>query len=253
MENNLLYNDYELVITDDGSHSIRFAAIDEGYHSTHGAIKEAMHVYILPNMAQHIGKQNVINVFEMGFGTALNAFLSYLYAKANNCQVHYTAVEAYPIPKDIYNKLNYAELCVKEIQTLYPEIDFGNCSDDFFKLHTAKWDTATSIAPHFKLTKRHCTIQDINLPKKLYHSIYYDAFAPQFQPELWSKDIFDKLRQASSPHAILTTYCCKGDVKRALKAAGYTIEKLPGPKGKREMLRAKIENQPTVKLYKQSL
>ena len=99
----------------------------------------------------------------------------------------------------------------------------------------------------------HCTIQDINLPKKLYHSIYYDAFAPQFQPELWSKDIFDKLRQASSPHAILTTYCCKGDVKRALKAAGYTIEKLPGPKGKREMLRAKIENQPTVKLYKQSL
>ena len=242
MENNLLYNDYELVVTDDGSHSIRFATIDEGYHSTHGAIKEAMHVYILPNMAQHIGSLNTINVFEMGFGTGLNAFLSYLYAKANNCQVHYTAVEAYPVPKDIYTRLNYAELCINEIQTLYPEADFDNCINDFVKLHTAEWNSATRITTQFTLTKHHCTIQDINLPKNLYHSIYYDAFAPQFQPELWSNDIFDKLCLASAPQVILTTYCCKGDVKRALKASGYTIEKLPGPKGKREMLRAKIES-----------
>lgn len=242
MENNLLYNDYELVVTDDGSHSIRFATIDEGYHSTHGAIKEAMHVYILPNMAQHIGSLNTINVFEMGFGTGLNAFLSYLYAKANNCQVHYTAVEAYPVPKDIYTRLNYAELCINEIQTLYPEADFDNCINDFVKLHTAEWNSATRITPQFTLTKHHCSIQDINLPKNLYHSIYYDAFAPQFQPELWSKDIFDKLCLASAPQVILTTYCCKGDVKRSLKASGYSIEKLPGPKGKREMLRAKIES-----------
>lgn len=242
MENNLLYNDYELVVTDDGSHSIRFATIDEGYHSTHGAIKEAMHVYILPNMAQHIGSLNTINVFEMGFGTGLNAFLSYLYAKANNCQVHYTAVEAYPVPKDIYTRLNYAELCINEIQTLYPEADFDNCINDFVKLHTAEWNSATRITPQFTLTKHNCTIQDINLPKNLYHSIYYDAFAPQYQPELWSKDIFDKLCLASAPQVILTTYCCKGDVKRALKASGYSIEKLPGPKGKREMLRAKIES-----------
>ena len=240
MENNLLYNDYELVVTDDGSHSIRFTAIDEGYHSTHGAIKEAMHVYILPNLVLHIGRCHTIYVFEMGFGTGLNAYLTYLYARAAGCRVHYTAVEAYPIPKEVYTRLNYAELCIDEIKTFYPTADFGTASADFMKLHTANWGEETHISDTFTLHKHHCAMQDISLPRGLYHTIYYDAFAPQFQPELWSKDIFEKLRQASSPQAILTTYCCKGDVKRALKAAGYTIEKLPGPKGKREMLRATL-------------
>lgn len=239
MENNLLYNDYELVVTADGSHSIRFSAVDEGYHSTHGAIKEAMHVYILPNLAVQ-ATTGTVYVFEIGFGTGLNAYLSYLYAKAAGCKVHYTAVEAYPVPKEIYTRLNYAKLCIDEINTLYPTADFGTASDNFLKLHTANWGEETHISNTFTLHKHHCTIQDIFLPQSLYHTIYYDAFAPQFQPELWSKDIFDKLRQASAPQSILTTYCCKGDVKRALKAAGYAIEKLPGPKGKREMLRATL-------------
>lgn len=240
MENNLLYNDYELVVTDDGSHSIRFTAIDEGYHSTHGAIKEAMHVYILPNLVLHIGRCHTIYVFEMGFGTGLNAYLTYLYAKAVGCRVHYTAVEAYPIPEGVYTRLNYAKLCADEIKTLFPTVDFDAASADFLKLHTADWGEETPISDTFTLHKHHCAIQDILLPQGLYHTIYYDAFAPQFQPELWSKDIFEKLRQASSAQVLLTTYCCKGDVKRALKAAGYAIEKLPGPKGKREMLRASL-------------
>lgn len=239
MENNLLYNDYELVTTADGSHSIRFAAIDEGYHSTHGAIKEAMHVYVLPNLAVQATAGSV-HVFEMGFGTGLNAYLSYLYAKAVGCRLHYTAVEAYPIPTDLYTRLNYAELCIAEVQALYPEADLTAVAADFLRLHTAMWGTETPISDAFTLCKHHCAIQDMSLPQHSYNCIYYDAFAPQFQPELWTKDIFDKLRQASSPRAILTTYCCKGDVKRALKAAGYTIEKLPGPKGKREMLRATL-------------
>lgn len=239
MENNLLYNDYELVTTADGSHSIRFSAIDEGYHSTHGAIKEAMHVYVMPNLAVQTFS-DTLYVFEMGFGTGLNAYLSYLYARAVGCRLHYTAVEAYPVPKHIYARLNYAKLCIDEVMSLYPTADLNGAADDFLRLHTANWGEETAISQAFILHKHHCAMQELVLPEGRYHCIYYDAFAPQFQPELWSKDIFDKLRQAANPRAILTTYCCKGDVKRALKAAGFAIEKLPGPKGKREMLRATL-------------
>lgn len=240
MENNLLYNDYKLVVTEDGSHSIRFASIDEGYHSTHGAVKEAMHVYILPNLAQHIYTHDIIYVFEMGFGTGLNAYLTYLYAKANSCKIHYTTVEAYPIPEKIYTQLNYPQMCIDEIRVLCPNIDVSTDDDIFSKLHTLPWNKESAISDNFTFVKHHCSIQQLSLPENKYNVIYYDAFAPQFQPELWSFDIFSKLYKSSAEQATLTTYCCKGDVKRALKTAGYTIEKLPGPKGKREMLRATV-------------
>jgi tRNA U34 5-methylaminomethyl-2-thiouridine-forming methyltransferase MnmC len=238
VESKLLYTDYSLVVTEDGSHSIRFSAVDEGYHSMHGAVKEAIHVYLQPNFVLQAEHNDELYVLEMGFGTGLNALLTYMYAQVMGCKVHYTTIEAYPVPSDVYTQLNYAASCVNEMKMLFSSVDFHNIDLVFQQLHTSPWGCETIISDHFVLLKHHSTLQAASLPADTYNVVYYDAFAPQFQPELWTAEVFERIYNAMSSNAILTTYCCKGDVKRALKAAGFAIEKLPGPKGKREMLRA---------------
>ena len=224
----------ELVVTADGSHSLRFPAVGEGYHSVHGAMSEAVHVYIAPCF-EHQAKANPsVEVLEVGFGTGLNAFLTLCRSMEYGVAVNYTAVEAYPLAEEVYNRLNYPEV----YKNLYGN-DLGlDLESLFLKLHTAEWGRAVEVTPNFYLTKIRGMVQKVALPANTFHCVYYDAFAPQYQPELWTAEVFARIAAAMRKGALLTTYCCKGDVKRALKANGLEITKLPGFANKREMLKA---------------
>ena len=212
-------NKISLITTADGSHSLHLDEIGEGYHSIQGAIAEAQHVYIHPNLEIKSKNQSEINLLEMGFGTGLNTLLTLLFSKKYNLTIHYTTIEAFPINKDIYSQLNYPTICSKN-----PIV-----KDWFLQLHQSPWNTEVEIAPHFYLNKIFGDVQNVikSLPFE-FDCCFYDAFAPQYQPELWSEAIFSHLYTIARPSAILSTYCCKGDVKRALKGAGFKIEKLPG-------------------------
>ena len=229
----------ELVVTADGSHSLRFPAVGEGYHSVHGAMSEAVHVYINPCFVPEAEKETEVNVLEVGFGTGLNAFLTLCKSMEYGIAVNYTSIEAYPLEEKIWSRLNYPEIYKK----LYGN-DLGmDLKSLFHDLHTAEWDREVDISHGFRLTKIRGMVQDVTLPANAFHCVYYDAFAPQYQPELWTAEVFARIAAAMRDEALLTTYCCKGDVKRALKANGMEITKLPGFANKREMLRAeKVES-----------
>lgn len=227
MENSSFY-DRKLVDTGDGSHSIYLPQHDEFYHSSHGAVRESLHVFIRHGLA-HWHEKNPgqpVSVLEMGFGTGLNAFLAWQFAEANKTPVRYTTLEAYPVAPELAASLNYLE-----------KLNALDAQDFFTGLHSAAWNTWTKPAPEFDLLKLETTL-DAFQPDEKYHVIFYDAFAPRVQPELWTLAVFQKLYDALEPGGILVTYCAKGEVKRHLKAAGFYVETLPGPPGKREMTRA---------------
>lgn len=226
-----------LLKTADGSDSLHHDDMGEGYHSTQGAVSEALHVYIRPNLMERISNNKVktINLFEMGFGTGLNALLTLLTAEKEGIDVCFTSVEMYPLSEDIYSALNYAECCC----AIGGFQEYAAKSSEWFcALHEAKWSELCRISSHFSIKKIQGDISTFDFPLNSFDCVYYDAFAPQFQPDLWSADLFLRLFSAMRNDSILTTYCCKGDVKRALKTAGFKIEKLPGFANKREMLRA---------------
>ena len=224
----------ELVVTADGSHSLHFHDVGESYHSVHGALLEAQHVYITPCFEAQAKNMQCVNVLEIGFGTGLNTFLTLCKSIEYKTKVNYTAVEAYPLPENIYSRLNYPEVYKK----LYDN-DLGlDLEFLFHDLHTAEWGREVEITQGFRLTKIRGMVQEVALPANTFHCVYYDAFAPQYQPELWTADLFARIAATMCDGALLTTYCCKGDVKRALKANGLEINKLPGFANKREMLKA---------------
>lgn len=217
----------EIIITEDGSSSLRRKDLGEGYHSSHGAIAESMHIFI--NSALNYYKdlnpnQNRINILEIGFGTGLNALLSLSYCQENNIEIYYQSVEKYPLSYDIISKLNYGILVSNQ--------------EDFLKLHNTYWQKEEKIGENFILEKIEGNGEDLDYKEDFFDIIYFDAFAPQFEENLWRERMFAKLYTSLKQGGILSTYCCKGDVKRALKSSGFKIEKLPGPKGKREILRA---------------
>lgn len=216
----------ELQVTADGSHTFQLAESDITFHSRFGAIQESEHVYIGAGLQPFIGKVDPIRVFEMGFGTGLNAFLAYLEARTEKVKVEYEAVEAFPLDKEEYMQLNYAHVLRK------PAL-----AETFQLLHQAPWGKTIRLGQFFSLVKHTTKIEDFHSDKK-FHVIFYDAFAPGAQPELWTEDIFYKLYDMLHDGGILTTYCSKGDVRRTLHSVGFDIEKLPGPRGKREMVRA---------------
>jgi tRNA U34 5-methylaminomethyl-2-thiouridine-forming methyltransferase MnmC len=220
--------------TDDGSHTLYVPEMDEHYHSTHGAIQESMHVYIDAGL-RHCTKAD-INLLEVGFGTGLNAFLTLLEAEKSEKQIRYTTLELYPIPEASIAQLNFSDM-----------VDSSR-RDSFIKLHTAQWEEWVQISPFFWLKKRKMDLRDLLLSaqEEQQDLIYFDAFAPEKQPEMWGQEIFDVLFSLSSDHALLTTYCAKGVVRRMLQSAGYIVERLPGPSGKREILRAKKMMQDSV-------
>lgn len=210
-------------ITEDGSHTLYMPELDEHYHSVYGAVQEAIHVYI--NAGLNYSSRKEINVLEAGFGTGLNTFLTYIEAEKQNKLINYTSVELYPLEKEIVGNLNYSEtLNHKDTKV-------------FASLHKAPWNEETKISNQFILNKIQADLTKYYFTG-IYDVVYYDAFAPEVQPELWSVDIFKRIYDSMRPGGILTTYCVKGIVKRALLDCGFTIERLPGPPGKREMLRA---------------
>ena len=227
-------NSPQLIITADGSHSLHFPSVGESYHSVHGAMLEAQHVYISPCFEAQAKGAAQVDVLEVGFGTGLNAFLTLCKSVEYGVAVNYTAIEAFPLAEDVYSRLNYPEVYKKlngndlalELESL------------FHDLHTTEWGREVEIMPNFYLTKICGKVQETELPADTFHCVYYDAFAPQYQPELWTADLFVRIVAAMRDGALLTTYCCKGDVKRALKANGLKITKLPGFANKREMLKA---------------
>ncbi|MFA5651404.1 MAG: tRNA (5-methylaminomethyl-2-thiouridine)(34)-methyltransferase MnmD [Proteiniphilum sp.] len=215
-----------LEISEDGSHTLFVPSLNEHYHSTRGAIRESRHVFIEAGL-QPCDKQE-IELLEIGFGTGLNALLTLLEAEERGKRVTYTAIERYPLGLDDAKKLNYAEQLVPTREEL------------FLQLHTSAWGDRVEITPTFHLKKLKVSAHQLSEfhPETLFNVIYYDAFAPGKQPEMWTIEIFERLYALSDKGAPLTTYCAKGDVRRMLQTVGYRVERLPGPPGKREMLRA---------------
>jgi tRNA U34 5-methylaminomethyl-2-thiouridine-forming methyltransferase MnmC len=217
------------IITKDGSHTIAVPEMNVTYHSHHGAIQESMHVNINAGLKYLSDTLRVtdICIFEMGFGTGLNALLTLMEAEKNQLTIHYTTIELFPLQENEIILLNYCEqLHRKDLEPVFQQ------------LHQCDWEKDISITSFFTLKKVRIdlinlsTYQPVNL-------IYYDAFAPSAQPELWTKEIFEKLYQMLLPGGILVTYCSKSDVRRAMQAAGFIVEKIPGPRGKREMVRCR--------------
>lgn len=214
----------EIIITSDGSTTIHMPEWNEQYHSKHGAIQEAFHVFIKSGLEAHPAKE--ISILEIGFGTGLNCFITLLEAAKRNLKIDYTGIEAYPIQEDEILQLNYVS-----------ELDARNYSHKFEEMHLFHWNTKQKIHNDFYLTKRQQFIKDIDDVEK-FDLIYFDAFGARVQPELWTEKIFKKMFDSLKKGGILVTYSAKGSVRRAMIAVGFRVTRLPGPPGKREMLRA---------------
>lgn len=219
----------EIIITSDGSTTIHLPDWDEQYHSKHGAIQEAKHVFIKHGLnhfchsdefAEH--SRSEVSILEIGFGTGLNCFITFL---ETDKSINYVGVEAYPVSEEEIKKLNYvAELNAEKHQTIFDAI------------HSISWEEKHQILKDFSLTKRKQFFSEIE-DKNSFDIIYFDAFGARVQPELWTEAIFKKMYNALKLNGILVTYSAKGSVRRALQSVGFTVERLEGPPGKREMLR----------------
>ena len=200
--------------------------LDDQYHSKHGAIQEAYHVFVNTGLGYLLKQMqpNPLKILEIGFGTGLNAFITLLEADKNKIPISFTGVEAYPISSLEIQKLNYPLLL--------------NSTEAYFKkLHQSQWEKQISISTYFSILKRKQFFSEIN-DKNNFHLIYFDAFGARVQPELWTEQIFKKMHTALKKGGVLVTYSAKGSVRRAMQTVGFEVERLPGPPGKREMLRA---------------
>jgi len=211
-------------ITGDGSHSLYMPELGEYYHSTFGALQESRHVFLKAGFEHVISKGGVLRVLEVGFGTGLNALLTLARAAEENLEVAYDTLEPFPLSKAEWSELNLPKL-----------VENGRFTDAFARMHQAEDQVITRIHDGFSFQRNSCTLQEVVLPDSHYHVVYHDAFAPQYQPEMWTLEVFEKLYAAMLPGAVLTTYCTKGSVKRAMKAAGFVLSHPEGPPGKREM------------------
>jgi tRNA U34 5-methylaminomethyl-2-thiouridine-forming methyltransferase MnmC len=218
----------KIILTADGSSTIYVESLDECYHSVHGAIQESQHIFIQSGLhVEHIKEMQLISILEIGFGTGLNALLTYFSVHKTTQKVRYTGIEPYPISAEEIELLNYGD-----------RLSFPYVEDVFKRFHSVEWEIPVFLSDHFVLTKRKISILDIALPFDVFDLVYFDAFSPDVQPELWSDAVFENIFNSMKPQGILLTYSTKGDVKRSLKRTGFHIEKLPGPVGKREILRA---------------
>lgn len=213
-----------LTKTEDGSHTLFIPSMNEHYHSTKGAIQESTHVFIQAGLQQM--PQQRIRILEIGFGTGLNAFLTLCEATASGKEVDYYTIERFPLEEKLIEELNYANAVTPEKKDL------------FMALHRAPWEESVAITDRFSLYKMEGDANNCQLPEGI-DLIFFDAFAPEKQPEMWNLPLFEKLYASASPGALLVTYCAKGEVRRNLQTAGFQMERLPGPPGKRHMLRGR--------------
>lgn len=214
----------EIIQTLDGSTTIHIAEWDECYHSKHGAIQEAQHVFIKNGLSLFPDRN--VSILEIGFGTGLNAFITFLESKKRNQSIDYVGVEAYPISAEEIVSMNYVE-----------ELNAVEQSSIFDTMHQSNWEEKIILDDDFTLTKRKQFFEEIDDENK-FDLIYFDAFGYRVQPELWSTAIFEKMYKALKPNGVLVTYAARGVVKRSMIEVGFTVEKLAGPPGKREMFRA---------------
>jgi tRNA U34 5-methylaminomethyl-2-thiouridine-forming methyltransferase MnmC len=218
-----------VIKTNDGSSTVQLEDSGLTYHSKHGAIQESQHIFIDSGLSftlQHSTKSE-LHIFEMGFGTGLNCLLSFKAVDQLPVNIFYTAIELYPLPPEVYHSLNYST-----DDSLYPY------TDTFERMHSAEWNLPVQLSTTFQLLKIRADITSVNLSGR-YDIIYYDAFAPTANPDQWTGEIFSKLADALNPGSLLLTYSSRVSVRRALQSAGFVVEKIPGPFGKREIVRAK--------------
>lgn len=218
----------EIEITGDGSHTLFMPETGEHYHSVYGAIAESRHIFLGAGF-KHIYKPNEkMKILEIGFGTGLNALLTCIEAEISGCHVEYSTIELIPLGEDIYSILNFDGL-----------IDHPDSHEIFICLHQSPWNEKAQLSSVFSIHKINISLQEYQPEKETFDLVYFDAFGPGIQPEMWTKEMFEKMALGLRKDGVLVTYSTKGTVKRNLKNAGFSIEKLPGPKGKREILRAK--------------
>lgn len=215
----------KLILTDDGSHSILVRDLDVTYHSTHGAVQESSHVFIEAGFRAmcRVFPGMPLSILEMGYGTGLNAFLTAIETADYGHPTRYLGLEAYPLQMGTAATLNYPDRVGHE--------------DLFNTIQIAPWGSPVSVHDHFSIFKLAVSLEDYTCMDR-FHLVYFDAFAPEAQPQLWTDDVFRKLGACMYPGGALVTYCSKGDVRRAMQRAGWRVEKLKGPPGKREMVRA---------------
>jgi tRNA U34 5-methylaminomethyl-2-thiouridine-forming methyltransferase MnmC len=217
----------EIITTADGSHSLLNKQLQETYHSQHGALQESLHVFVrhgLEFFVEATEASNPVRIFEVGFGTGLNALLTCSWVRDKNYSIEYSSIESYPLQEDVWKNLNYAHS--PDEQKIFHE------------LHACKWNEIVVVQERFKLLKLSTTLQDIKLENRTYDVVYFDAFAPNKQPEMWELPMLEKVVHAMSDRGIFVTYCAKGQLKRDLRSLGLQVETLPGPPGKKEMVRA---------------
>ena len=218
-----------VVRTADGSSSLFVADLNEHYHSIHGAVRESMHVFIGYGLMSLPAGMHTVRIFEMGFGTGLNALLTYYQTLGGGKEIQYTGIDAFPIGQDYLSQLNYPGY-----------LGYPDAGKVYHRMTGTPWGEPVDVSHHFTLLKIQAGIEAYDL-RDFYDLVYYDAFSPEVQPECWEPEIFFRIHQHMNPGGILVTYSSKGSVKRALKQVGFIVEKLPGPPGKREILRGKIE------------
>ncbi|PTX44135.1 tRNA U34 5-methylaminomethyl-2-thiouridine-forming methyltransferase MnmC [Christiangramia gaetbulicola] len=218
----------KIIKTEDGSVTIHLPEWNEQYHSKHGAVQEARHVFLKMGLYHYIENfdPEEISILEIGFGTGLNAFLTLVEAERIDLKINYTGVEAYPVSAEEVLQLNYPEASQAEEWEV-----------KFKEMHTIPWEERSEISKNFSLEKQQKKFDEIE-DKALFDIIYFDAFGARVQPELWTEEIFSIMFKALKNNGVLVTYAAKGSVRRAMLATGFQVEKLPGPPGKREMLRA---------------
>jgi tRNA U34 5-methylaminomethyl-2-thiouridine-forming methyltransferase MnmC len=218
-----MVNDFSLVRTADGSETLYSAILDESYHSLNGAIQESIHVFIQAGLQKR--QLDSLSVFEVGFGTGLNALLTWQEAEEKGLHVYYETIEAYPLSPSLYEQLTFKNACLS-----LP-------SDGLLRLHQCEWGECIQLSPVFSFCKRKAFFDTFRFDQP-FDVVYYDAFSPEKQPELWTERLFQTVYDALNPNGIVVTYCAKGAVRRAMQHVGFQTERLPGPPGKREMLRA---------------
>lgn len=218
----------KIIVTEDGSHTLYLEDIKETYHSFHGALQESNHVFIEAglNYVLNMTGNRLINILEIGFGTGLNALLTVLNVLEKDCSVNYHSLEPFPLDLNLIKNLNYPGLLNKKHE-----------AGLFLNLHTCEWGKSVAITANFSLYKQKITLQDYQ-PASSFQLIYFDAFAPGKQSELWTLEIVKKVTDLLEPEGVLVTYCAKGQFKRDLAGLGLNVETLPGPPGKKEMVRA---------------
>jgi tRNA U34 5-methylaminomethyl-2-thiouridine-forming methyltransferase MnmC len=217
----------QIIITGDGSNTLYLPNLNEHYHSTFGAISESLHVFIGSGLLEAVRSFNEIHILEIGFGTGLNALLTWMEAEEIPKKVHYVALEPFPLDMEIWSLLNYPDcFCTFSYQKIYR------------RLHETDWERDEQISPFFSIKKIRSRLEEYLPEPDTFNLVYFDAFGPDVQPGLWTEEIFRKISFSMKNRGILVTYSAKGSVRRALMSSGFSVEKLPGPVGKREITRA---------------